>query len=261
MCASFWSPPGWRWQSLPRACWDWQAGGEYFFVVSLSAIAGQVIHLGLHASNAFFVAKEPQLFAQLAVNSYWVSIVLGGAAAAVSIVVILCAGQSKHALDSIIWTLLLTPTGLTILYLSNLYVGAGRITEYNAIQLASAVLPYAFICGVALFSRAAPSFLAAAAIAGVLNIGLLARYTFGRSIITWRFDLALFRKCLPFAMRAYVINALTTLTLKAPALMFTSAALKSELGYFSIAAQVLDAVSVVPASIAAVGIVSRADEA
>jgi O-antigen/teichoic acid export membrane protein len=226
--------------------------GDYFYVVALSAIAGQIVHLGLHASNAYYVAKEPQLFGALAVNSYWISIVLGGLAAAVAVLAIVLFGQPKRGLDTLFWALLLTPTGLTTLYLSNLYVGAGRITEYNAIQLASAVLPYAFICGVAAFSRAAPEFLAASAIAGVLNILFIGVYTFRRISVNWRFDGVLFRVGLPYAIRAYVINALTTLALKSPALMFTGAALKSELGYFSIAAQVFDAVSMVPTSIAAV---------
>lgn len=235
------------------ARWLGPAGrGDYFFVVALSAITGQIVHLGLHASNAFYVAKDPRSFYALAVNSYWISIVLGGAAATVSIVAIVWLGQSRHGLDSLVWALLLTPTGLATLYISNLYVGAGRIVEFNAIQLASAVLPYALICGVAVFSHAAPAFLAAAAIAGVLNLVILAGYTFRGRAVRWRFDTELFRVGLPYAMRAYVINALTTLALKSPALMFNTAALKSELGYFSIAAQVFDAVSIVPASIAAV---------
>jgi len=239
--------------AIVTARWLGPAGrGDYFFVVALSTIAGQIVHLGLHASNAFHVAKGPHLFDALAVNSYWVSVVLGAAAAAVSIVAIVSFGQSKHGIESLVWALLLTPTGLATLYISNLYVGAGRISEFNAIQLASAVLPYALICVVAVFSHAAPAFLAAAAIAGVLNLLILAGYTFRGRSVNWHFDSELFREGLPFAMRAYVINTLTTLALKSPALMFNSAALKSELGYFSIAAQVFDAVSVVPASIAAV---------
>jgi O-antigen/teichoic acid export membrane protein len=239
--------------AIITARWLGPAGrGDYFFVVALSGITGQVVHLGLHASNAFYVAKNPALFGALAVNSYWVSIVLGGAAAAVSIIAVVLLGQSKHGLDSLSWALLLTPTGLATLYISNLYVGAGRIAEYNAVQLASAVLPYAFICGAAVFSQTAPAFLAAAGIAGALNLLILAGYTFRGHAVKWRFDGRLFRAGLPYAIRAYAINALTTLALKSPALMFTTAALKSELGYFSIAAQVLDAVSVVPASIAAV---------
>jgi O-antigen/teichoic acid export membrane protein len=104
------------------------------------------------------------------------------------------------------------------------------------------VLPYAFICGAAFFSEAAPVFLAAAAIAGTLNVLFLARYTFRNRSVNFRFDTALFRAGLPFAIRAYVINALCALALKSPALMFTSAVSKSELGYFSIAAQVFEAV-------------------
>jgi O-antigen/teichoic acid export membrane protein len=239
--------------AIITARWLGPAGrGDYFFVVALSAIAGQIVHLGLHASNAFYAAKDPKLFGALAVNSYWVSFVLGVAGAAVSIAAIVLLGQSKHGLDSLLWALLLTPTGLTTLYISNLYVGAGRITEYNLILLASVVLPYAFICGAAFFSEAAPVFLAASAIAGTLNAFFLARYTFRNRSVSFRFDTALFRAGLPYALRAYVINALSTLALKSPALMFTSAVPKSELGYFSIAAQVFEAVSVVPASIAAV---------
>jgi O-antigen/teichoic acid export membrane protein len=163
--------------AIITARWLGPAGrGDYFFVLALSAIAGQVAHLGLHASNAFHVAKEPQAFGALAVNSYWVSIILGCIAAAAAIAAIVYLGQSKHSLAVLCWALLLTPTGLATLYISNLYVGAGRITEYNVIQLASAVLPFAFICVVAVYSRAASAFLAASAIAGVLNQLALAVY-------------------------------------------------------------------------------------
>jgi O-antigen/teichoic acid export membrane protein len=239
--------------TIITARWLGPAGrGDYFFVVALSAIAGQVVHLGLHASNAFCVAKNPKLFGALAVNSYWASVMLGGAAAAIGIAAIVCFGQSKHGFDALVWALLLTPTGLATLYIGNLYVGAGRITEYNAIQLASAIAPFALICGVAVYARSAPAFLAAAAIAGVLNQLLLANYSLRGQLTQWRFDAQLFRAGLPFALRAYVINTLGALTLKAPALMFGAVPLKSELGYFSIAAQVFEAISVVPASIAAV---------
>jgi O-antigen/teichoic acid export membrane protein len=239
--------------TIITARWLGPAGrGDYFFVIALSAIAGQVVHLGLHASNAYYVAKDASLFGALAVNSYWISVVLGAGAATAAIGAILLFGDSKHALDALKWALLLTPTGLAVLYIGNLYVGAGRIAEYNAIQLASAIMPFGVICGVAFFWRTAPAFLAAAAIAGVLNQLILAAYSLRGRTTRWRFDTGLFRAELPFALRAYVINALGTLTLKAPALMFAAAALKTELGYYSIAAQVFDAISVVPASIAAV---------
>jgi O-antigen/teichoic acid export membrane protein len=239
--------------TIITARWLGPAGrGDYFFVVALSAMAGQIVHLGLHASNAFYVAKNPKLFGALAVNSYWASVVLGGIAAATAITAIIYFGQSNHSFDVLYWALLLTPTGLATLYIGNLYVGVGRITEYNAVQLASAIVPFALICGVAAYSRTAPAFLAAASIAGVLNQLVLASYSLRGQSAQWRFDARLFRAGLPFAIRAYVINALCTMTLKAPALMFTAAPLKSELGYFSIAAQVFDAISVVPASIAAV---------
>jgi O-antigen/teichoic acid export membrane protein len=239
--------------TIITARWLGPAGrGDYFFVIALSAIAGQIVHLGLHASNAYYVAKDPNLFGALAVNSYWISVFLGAGAAAAAIFAIVAFGESKHELGALIWAMLLTPAGLSALYISNLFVGVGRIAEYNAIQLASAVAPFAAICGVAIYSRTAPALLAAAAIAGVLNQLALARYSLRKRPVRWRFDTALFRAGLPFAVRAYVINALSTIALKAPALMFTAASLKSELGYFSIAAQVFDAISIVPASIAAV---------
>ncbi len=239
--------------AIITARWLGPAGrGDYFYVVALSAIAGQIVHLGLHASNAFYVAKNPGLFGALAVNSYWASAILGCAAAVTAIAATYLFWPQKHSFAALYWALLLTPTSLAVLYISNLFVGAGRITEYNVIQLASAIVPFILICGVAGFSRSAPAFLAAAAIAGVLNQLVLAGYCFRGRATHWRFDTGLFRTGLPFAVRAYVINALSTLALKAPALMFTTAALKNELGYFSIAAQVFDAASVVPASIAAV---------
>jgi O-antigen/teichoic acid export membrane protein len=239
--------------TIITARWLGPAGrGDYFFVIALSAVAGQIVHLGLHASNAYYVAKDPKQFGPLAVNSYWISAILGGVAAATAIAAMILFGQSKHSLDALYWTLLLTPTGLATLYIGNLFVGVGRIAEYNAVQLSSAILPFALICGVAVFSRTAPAFLAAAAIAGVLNQLLLAAYALRGGHAQWRFDVGLFRAGLPFAFRAYVINALGTLVLKGPALMFTTAALKTELGYFSIAVQVFDTISVVPASIAAI---------
>lgn len=239
--------------TIVTARWLGPAGrGDYFFVIAMSAIAAQIVHLGLHASNAFYVAKDASLFGALAVNSYWISVILGSVAAAVSIAVVVFLGESRHNLDVLYWALLLTPTSLAALFISNLYVGVGRITEYNVVQLATTILPFALICGVALYSRAAPAFLAAAAIAGFVNQLFLAAYALRGRAIRWRFDIKLFRACLPFAIRAYLINALCTLALKVPALMFTASSLKSELGYFSIASQVFDTVSVVPASIAAI---------
>lgn len=239
--------------TIITARWLGPAGrGDYFYVIALSAIAGQIVHLGLHASNAYYVAKDPKLFGALAVNSYWVSVILGVIAAGVAIALVGLTANFHHNTQTLYWALALTPASTATIFISALYVGAGRIAEYNVIQLAAAILPFALICLVAAFWRTAPAFLAASAIASVANQIVLATYSLRRQEFQWRFNIDLFRTGVPYAFRAYVVNTLGTMVLKAPALMFTAATSKAELGYFSIAAQIFDAISIFPASVAAI---------
>lgn len=238
--------------TVTTARWLGPAGrGDYFFVIAFSALASQAVHLGLHASNAYYVAQDPARFSRLAANSYWLSIALGLVSAGVGIAWSVLRGVGDHALFVLLWSLVLTPTTLATLYVSNLFVGAGRIAEYNLVQLVVALLPFVLICATAVVSVTPFAFLGAAAVASVLSHAFIARTALsGASSLA--FDWPLFRQGYRYAIKAYATNALCALTLKAPALMFASRSTSVELGYFSVASQVFDTVSVVPASIAAI---------
>lgn len=229
-----------------------QAGrGDYFFIATLSVLIVQFTNLGLPASNTFFAARDPGRVGQLLSNSVWVAVGIGGGAGAAIAVVAQAAGALQDTPASYLWlaTALAVPS-LLYLLVTSLLVGRGQIRSFNALELATRglLLPVLVAAGFAGFGAA--GFIAVSVavwlLASVAGVVLIARY----SSLTARPSTELIAVGFRYATKSYVITLAAFLALRGNIFLLRREFGPVDLGLYSIAAQVADVLTILPAAVA-----------
>lgn len=227
--------------------------GEYFFVVTLTAVMVQVGNLGLPSSNTYYVARDESLLGPLFANSAWISLVASSIGSLTAVTALAATGVFPDVATSrLLLAALLVPPTLFYLLGTNLLVGVGRIGTFNLLEagsrivvLVALVIAGELALGVGLFLAA--SIVAWSAVGAVVAIVL---WQLGGRALRPRLDLV--RSGMRYAAKAYVITLLGYLVVRANIFVVQAYAGDRELGYFSIASQIADVLALLPASIALV---------
>jgi O-antigen/teichoic acid export membrane protein len=228
--------------------------GRYFFIIALAQIAAQLAGLGLHASNSYLVAARRHLLGRLVINSLVVALLLGPLAALLVIGVALWPelmghGDVQPTGPAAFMALLIAPLSLSVLYLTNIAVGVGRVQLFNGLTVLSGVLALLAAGLVAASGGGLPAYLAAAAAAlavtATVGLGCLLR----GNVPDITFDVPLFREGIAYAFRAYLAAVLGFLLLRVGVIALQYNASFADLGQFSVAAQISDALVLVPSTV------------
>jgi O-antigen/teichoic acid export membrane protein len=226
--------------------------GVFFYWSTLAAFAIQFGNLGLHSSNTYLLTKGRAQFSVLSANSLWISIiggvVIGGFLS--SSLLLIDGGMGNKLL--LLWpVLLMIPSGLYFLLGTNLLVADGRIDEYNGFELANRYLGLAAILFSAWCWRSPEASLGIISAASVMiclplyhRLKVLGGVGRGSFIIL--------REGFGYAIRAYLACLLAFAVFRLNAIFIGQYTDKSTLGTWSIAAQLLDVILVIPTTIALV---------
>jgi len=236
--------------------------GVFFYWTTLAAFAIQFGNLGLHSSNTYFLAKGRARLSALAANSLWVSLIGGGVLGGFLVLSLwLMDGATGDRWSLLLPALFLIPSGLYFLLGTNLLVAEGRIGEYNGFELANRYLGLAAIFFAAWYWRSPQALLVIMSVVAVLMcLPLYRRLRVlggdgGGSFL-------LIREGFGYAMRAYISSAIAFAVLRLNALLIEQYMDAATLGTWSIAAQLLDVIVVIPSTIALVLLprIMRADQ-
>ena len=236
--------------------------GVFFYWTTLAAFAIQFGNLGLHSSNTYFLAKGRARLSALAANSLWVSLIGGGVLGGFLVLSLwLMDGATGDRWSLLLPALFLIPSGLYFLLGTNLLVAEGRIGEYNGFELANRYLGLAAIFFAAWYWRSPQALLVIMSVVAVLMcLPLYRRLRVlggdgGGSFL-------LIREGFGYAMRAYLAAALGFAVLRLNTLLIEQYMDAATLGTWSIAAQLLDVIVVIPSTIALVLLprIMRADQ-
>jgi len=226
--------------------------GVFFYWTTLAAFAIQFGNLGLHSSNTYLLAKGRARLSALAANSLWVSLIGGGVLGGFLILSLwLMDGATGDRWSLLLPALFLIPSGLYFLLGTNLLVADGRIGEYNGFELANRYLGLAAIFFAAWYWRSPQALLVIMSVVAVLMcLPLYRRLRVlggdgGGSFL-------LIREGFGYAMRAYMVAALGFAVLRLNTLLIDRYMDAATLGTWSIAAQLLDVIVVIPSTIALV---------
>lgn len=227
--------------------------GDFFFVVTLSATVAQFANLGLHSSNTYLVSRDRSLLGPLLANSLWTSLMVGVSGSVATVVVLRVTNLIPNAPNADLWYVVaLVPPLLFFLLGANLLVGVERIGTFNVIEAAARLLVLvAFAVAALIVARAGP-FLLASAIAWTLSSAVLLAVLMRASRAPLRFDRAVFGTGFRYAAKAYVAALLGFLVLRANVFLLERMTTAGEVGYFSVSAQIADALGIIPTSVALV---------
>lgn len=224
--------------------------GVFFYWSTIAGLAVQLGNAGLPSSNTYYLARNHGLLPPLATNALICAVLVG-----LATVLLLQAwprpGQEPR-LGLIVATGVLAAGGLYYLLAVNLLAALKRYREFNLFELLNRYVAVALIGTVAFVWRNPEATLVGAAIASVIVCVPLFFRLRSLSSTPTRPNLKLFVDGLGFAFRAYVATLLGFLVLRFNAVYLEWIAGPTVLGEWSIAAQLLDTIGILPTAIAVV---------
>ncbi|MCG8992297.1 oligosaccharide flippase family protein [Laribacter hongkongensis] len=226
--------------------------GVFFYWTTLAAFAIQFGNLGLLSSNTYLLTKGRAPLSALAANSLWVSLIGGGILGwGLALSLSLIDGAMGEKWSLLLPALFLIPSGLYFLLGTNLLVAEGRIGEYNGFELANRYLGLAATFFAAWYWRSSAALLVMmSVVAGLMCLPLYHRMKVlggkgGGSFL-------LLREGFGYAMRAYLGTVLGFAVLRVNTLLVEKYTDAETFGVWSISAQLLDVIIVIPSTIALV---------
>ncbi|MCK1277519.1 oligosaccharide flippase family protein [Bradyrhizobium sp. 61] len=223
--------------------------GHYYYIVTLAAIALQIASLGIQSSNTYLIARTPALLAQIMANSLWLAILAGVAAAAGVLAVDLAIGGSEQNVMFVAIVTALTPSLLLFLYLSNIAVALNRPRTFNGLIILNGVVAIGAALLACWLAPRLGGFLVAAVIASLVAC-VAAWAVLAKGVdIPRRFDFGLFRDGIAFALRAHIATLLGFVMGRMSVMVLRQFGEFADIGYWSIAAQIADALLILPSTI------------
>jgi len=226
--------------------------GIFFYWTTLAAIAIQFGNLGLHSSNTYYLAKGKAKLSTLAANSLWVSLIAGIFLCGVLVCIVWYRENNlEDVLPFLIPTLIIVPTGLYFLLGSNLLIALDRIGEFNCFELANRYIGLGILLLAVWIWHTPQSLIIAIALSSVLMcVPLFKRVNVLGG--TGSPSLRILFEGFWYALRAYLASIFGFLVLRLNVVMLEEFADTTVLGVWSIAAQLLDLIFVIPSAIALV---------
>lgn len=223
--------------------------GHYYYVVTLAAIGVQIASLGIHSSNTYLLARSPVLRAQIMANTAWIA-ALGGTASAIIVLLFdWVISGSEQNLVYVATVLMLTPSLLLFLYLSNIAVAINRPRTFNGLIILNGAISIGATLFAAYSSPTLTSFLFAAIVASFAAC-LVAWGVLAKGVeVSRRFDFPLFYRGIGFAMRAHIAGLLSFLMTRISVMVLRQFGEYVDLGYWSVAAQIADGLLILPSTI------------
>jgi O-antigen/teichoic acid export membrane protein len=237
--------------------------GRYYYIITLAAVGMQFASLGIHASNTYLVARTPSLLPQIMSNTVWIALLGGGLAAFGALIFDAASGGASHDVTFTLTLIVLTPSTLLFMYLTNLVVALNRPSTYNGLIIFGSLASIVLALAAALFSPKLATFLWAA-VAGSVGASIVAWQILAKGVQVPRlFDSELFFAGIAYALKAHIATLLGFLMSRLGILIIRQFGNFGDVGQWSIAIQISDAIMILPATISLLLFPSlvRADEA
>jgi O-antigen/teichoic acid export membrane protein len=226
--------------------------GRYYYVIAVSNLAAQFASFGVHSSNSFLVSRNPALLPRLLTNAIWIAILGGFVIGGVVVLLELVFGAKTLDRTSLMFVPMMCPLSLLFIYLSNLAIAAGRPALFNGLIVFSAVVSLSAVMAAGYVAPTLEVFLSALVAAGVITCVMAWFQLAGGQPMPWRFEFGLFRESASYGVRAHIATAFGYFMACTGAVVLRSKADFADLGQWSIAAQIGDAMLILPSTISLV---------
>lgn len=222
--------------------------GYYFYIYSLVGILAQLSMLGLQTSNTYLATANPQLLNKLTINSAWISFLFCTLLALMVAIVFYLQGNAVHGYIGFV--VILTPPYLFYLLGTSLFVSVGKIKQLNYYQLLTNLLTVmaVFLAGYYTKNLYVIFWLVFCAWI-IVAISMFFSLCNNHEKCKWTFDYTIFRVSFLYSFKAFIITTCTLAVLRTNVFLLEFLSF-TEVGYFSIAAQIADALSLLPTTVA-----------
>jgi O-antigen/teichoic acid export membrane protein len=195
----------------------------------------------MHSGNTYYSAQNADDAGNLAVNSCWVSILVGGGC---SMAIIAIMSLHQHA-PGIWYAAVLVPTNLFFLLGCSLLIGLGMTFWFNILQLSASLLLLTLVTTGGRLHLSAPGFLSLTALAWSISALSVLSLLLPR-VRSWRFNYSTFLSSVHYSTKAYFTCLFGLLVLRANVFLLRYWQGSESVGYFSVAAQMADALGTLP---------------
>jgi O-antigen/teichoic acid export membrane protein len=223
--------------------------GEYFVALTTAQLIAQFGNLGLQSGNTYFVARDRSLFPGLLANSVWISFVgvplIGALLLAVSL-------WGTAGSTTAWFALALAPLFVFNLLGSGLFVGLDQMKTFSLMQPVSAGIVLPFVLVAAALHAGPNGFLAASLVAWTLTILVMLFLLFRQTRGAGRFRPDVFVTTFRFSTKAYLATLAGFVVLRMNVFILHAFAGAEQVGYYSVASQIADTLSILPQSMATV---------
>lgn len=225
--------------------------GEYYFIVTLSMILSQFANLGMPNSNIYFVTQNHQKLPALLANSFWISLVLG---TSVSLLTLFFWKflNAKDELKSIVTIVLLTPALLFYSITVNLLIGIDKIKAYNLCQFFNGIFIALLVILAILIRKNVQNVLIFTVFSWIIsNLFILYFIKSFKYKLKIKFDFKIFKEGIHYSLKSYIITILAMLVLRLNVIFLKIYSGDAEVGYYSVALQICDALLIIPTTFVA----------
>ena len=222
--------------------------GLYALAMTIGVLGVQFTNMGLHSSNTFYVARDPNLLSPLMGNSLLISFSMGGLCAVIIGLIFhlfpeLAPIQGPILYIAIAWI----PFGLAYLLNQNLMLGIQQMRSFNKLEIYNKAISIILIVAVLLSGWISPSSLFATSFLALV-ICLIWSFSILSKHISRPIHLSksLFKKYLPYGIKAYLGSLVGFLLLRVDILMINHMLGKKEVGLYDIAVNMSDMIYLFP---------------
>ncbi|MGA8764666.1 MAG: oligosaccharide flippase family protein [Candidatus Sulfotelmatobacter sp.] len=228
--------------------------GKYSVAMAVGMIGVQLGHLGLHATNSYFVARDRSVLPSLVANALISSFVIGGCAATLAGAVFWLWPRLAPIYG---WLLVLSlawiPVNLAYLLTVNLLMGLRQVAAYNRMELLNRILPILLVFCVIAVRMVSPESVLLAMLLGMFLAFLVALARL------WRFletrvspSLQLFQQSFAMGWKAYLATLFAFLVIRIDLLLVRYILGTEQAGFYSIAGAMADYVLLLPSAVGAI---------
>jgi O-antigen/teichoic acid export membrane protein len=222
--------------------------GLYAVALAIGQIGVQLGHIGLVASNTYYLAQNRSLLPRLLANSLLISLAVGLGAIVAGLVIF----RARPDLAPVHGTLLVLgllyiPFGLAFLFGENLLLALHQVRSYNQIEFANRLLILLLVGAVILSGRVAAQSVLTAVVAVMFLSCVAAMFMLRPHLHELpRVSLQLLRRHAGVGVKAYLIILFSYLLLRIDLLMVKYMLGAEQAGYYSVASSMGDYLLMLP---------------
>jgi O-antigen/teichoic acid export membrane protein len=225
--------------------------GRYYYVFTAAMVGMQLTQLGLHVSNTYFYSKRPELLSHLLGNLLYLAATIGVATGLGVYAIEFLLAREDSVQAPIILAIALCPLLLLVVSLNTLSVAVSQ-RIFNVLTILQGAATLSATLAASLLAPTAAGFLAGYATGlGLTAIIAILAVKKGQRI-SLRFHWPLFLETIAYGVRAHVLAFAGFIGIRISIFVIRIYGDITDIGYWSIASQMADAMQVIPSIVGTV---------